>query len=169
MLRKWFGVVVLSACVSTPRVEPSKPSFIAGLRGEWQGVLEYKDYQQPDRRVTLPTLLAASGQGDDAVVLDFTFDDGPGKTVKSSEVLSLKGTQLQWGKTQYTVLEQTPSTLTVEAMGEDDNAPAVLHEVFTVSPQQLIILKTVKPLKDGAFSFRHEYRLQRVSAGAPGT
>lgn len=49
------------------------------LAGDWTGTLDYRDYSD-DTRETLPTLMQSDG-----AVLAWTFDDGPGKTVRSSE------------------------------------------------------------------------------------
>lgn len=49
------------------------------LAGKWTGTLDYRDYSA-DTREALPTTMQSDGQA-----LAWTFDDGPGKTVKSSE------------------------------------------------------------------------------------
>lgn len=61
------------------------------LAGDWTGTLDYRDYQD-DGRETLPTVLRSDGQS-----LAWTFDDGPGKTVRSAEnwVLDAKGETLR--------------------------------------------------------------------------
>ena len=49
------------------------------LAGNWTGTLDYRDYGD-DTRASLPTLLSVNG-----MVLAWTHDDGPGKTVRSAE------------------------------------------------------------------------------------
>lgn len=49
------------------------------LAGDWSGTLDYRDYGD-DTRQTLPTVMQSDGQA-----LAWTFDDGPGKTVRSAE------------------------------------------------------------------------------------
>ncbi|WDA40595.1 S41 family peptidase [Erythrobacter sp. BLCC-B19] len=49
------------------------------LAGDWSGTLDYRDYGN-DARQTLPTVMQSDGQA-----LAWTFDDGPGKTVRSAE------------------------------------------------------------------------------------
>jgi hypothetical protein len=56
----------------------------AAMAGNWAGVLEYRDYRS-NRRVVLPAKLVSDGQS-----LDWTFDDGPGKTVRADEAWSLQ-------------------------------------------------------------------------------
>ncbi|NCP12942.1 MAG: hypothetical protein GW858_02120 [Sphingomonadales bacterium] len=52
------------------------------LAGDWTGTLNYRDYRD-DTCETLPTLIQSDG-----AMLAWTFDDGPGKTVRSSEAWS---------------------------------------------------------------------------------
>lgn len=49
------------------------------LTGDWTGTLDYRDYTT-DTRETLPTVMHSDGQ-----LLAWTFDDGPGKIVRSTE------------------------------------------------------------------------------------
>lgn len=53
------------------------------LAGDWSGTLDYRDYRA-DTRETLPALMQSDGQS-----LAWTFDDGPAKTVRSTEVWAL--------------------------------------------------------------------------------
>lgn len=48
------------------------------LAGRWSGTLDYRDFGS-NERVTLPTLLESDGHR-----LSWTYDDGPGKTVRES-------------------------------------------------------------------------------------
>ncbi|MDE1149558.1 MAG: hypothetical protein PW843_23640 [Azospirillaceae bacterium] len=65
----------------------------AALAGTWTGTLDYRDYGT-DRRVILPTGLSVTGGRVPA--LTFTFDDGPGKTVRSRETWSLDVGRRVW-------------------------------------------------------------------------
>lgn len=126
---------------------------------------EYNDYQQPGRRVTLHTTLAAKRAGGQTL-LDFTFDDGPGKTVYSHDAIALEGKALRWGDVekpqQFRVLEQAATKIIAEVDGQDDDAPALIRETFTLEGDTLTILKMVQPT-GGTMVFRHEYRLKRVA------
>lgn len=51
----------------------------AALEGHWAGTLDYRNYAD-DGRVVLPVVMAAA-----AGALAWTYDDGPGKTVRSAE------------------------------------------------------------------------------------
>ncbi len=86
-----------------PAVDPM-PLYETWI-GSWLGALEYRDYQPPHKRVALPTTLQVTRAPDaPALILRFVYDDGPGKTVKSTERLTLDGAarRLTWadeGKT----------------------------------------------------------------------
>jgi hypothetical protein len=146
------------------------------LAGHWSGSLTYKDYRDPNRRITLPTLLDISFERDSAALrLVFTYDDGPGKTEYSYDRLAFDagGTIMTWDDTaaakpqafsvkEYRV-EPTAEViyLVAETEGEDDNKPATLRETITIARDSMRILKTVRP-RDGEFGFRHEYAFRRV-------
>ncbi|WP_188945575.1 S41 family peptidase, partial [Polymorphobacter multimanifer] len=49
------------------------------LAGRWTGTLDYRDYGN-DSRTTLPAMMASDGRS-----LDWTYDDGPGKIVRSAD------------------------------------------------------------------------------------
>ena len=141
--------------------------------GNWVGTLEYKDYRNPDLRVTLPTILDVSPLGA-GVKISFTYDDGPGKTVTGEDhfTLSADGKTLDWTG----VKEKTPEIFTVLSLrrdaatrtitlvgafeGDDNNKPATIHETLTIGPSELTILKEVRPT-GGEFSFRHLYRMKK--------
>eukprot|EP01034_Spumella_vulgaris_P015846 gene15846-20248_t len=89
--------------------------------GDWSGALEYRDYQPPHRRVSLPTKLSVTAVPAEptTLFLNFVYDDGPGKIVKSASRLSLDLTaqRLVWsseGKPStpadiYKLIESSPS------------------------------------------------------------
>ena len=149
-------------------------SIHSALVGHWLGTLEYKDYRDPSKRVTLPTVLdAAPGVGGGAA-LRFMYDDGPGKTVIGGDrfILSNDLASLDWTGVQQTspelfrvvslVRSDEAGTiqLIAEREGQDDDKPATLRETITLGATSLTILKEVRPT--GAdFSFRHVYHFAR--------
>ena len=146
----------------------------SAITGHWVGTLEYKDYRDPSKRVTLPTILDAAPGADAGADLRFTYDDGPGKTVTGGDrfVLAADAATLDWTG----VKEQSPDIfrvvsllrsddagtirLVVELEGQDDNKPATLRETITLGRTELTILKEVRPT-GAEFSFRHVYRFAR--------
>ncbi len=153
---------------------PSANMVHAALAGRWAGSLRYRDYQDSTRFVSLPTLLVGTTSGDSSrVQLDFEYDDGPGKTVRSSDTFALDAARkmLTWGETNgkrppsqfaVTSLRGGPLSLIVEMDGEDDNRRARIRESITVTGTALRVLKEVRFSPDGIWLFRHEYRLSRT-------
>jgi hypothetical protein len=153
---------------------PTAAEFHAALAGRWQGTLEYKDYQRPDRRVTLPTIIEATPLTSGGVALHIIYDDGPGKTVVDDDrfVLANDRATLAWSGVQaaeqavYAVRSFTRNaassafTLVAERDGMDDDAPATLRETIVLSATSIEILKEVRP-RGGQFGFRHVYRLRK--------
>lgn len=78
--------------------DPKPEEALYASQGEWRGALTYKDYSQPDKSVTLPTTLFVALSGPNELVLNFVFNDGPGKTVYSYEKMSFdfKAKQVSW-------------------------------------------------------------------------
>jgi len=155
---------------SEPRTE-----LYRALVGEWTGTLEYKDYSNPDRRVTLPTTLSVTWAADSSdLQMYFVYDDGPGKTVTSLDrfVADPALATVTWGGVtdslpqRYTVASRTADaatrgqTLVLEGMGEDDDAPALFRETLTLTPTSVTIRKETKPA-GGVLGFRHVYRFTR--------
>ena len=146
----------------------------SAIAGHWVGTLEYKDYRDPSKRVTLPTILDASAGTEGGAALHFSYDDGPGKTVTGDDrfVLSGDASTLDWTG----VKESSPEIfrvvslrggdgagtirLIVELEGQDDHKPATLRETITLGKTELTILKEVRPTGTD-FMFRHVYHFMR--------
>ena len=145
------------------------------LTGDWRGTLRYRDYQDSSRFVSLPTLLTGTTTVDSASVrLAFTYDDGPGKTVRSTDQFAFDEAMrmLTWGPADgkrapsafsvESVRRDSALTLVVETDGEDDNRPARLRETITVGRGSLRVLKEVRFGTSAPWLYRHEYRFSRV-------
>ena len=83
-----FFVLMLStqACAL---YDPTPSEFLSAVEGTWAGTLEYRDYQPPNRHVTLPTKLYVSLVAPNELSLHYVFDDGPKKIVHSYELLQV--------------------------------------------------------------------------------
>lgn len=181
MIRSLFPVAAMlllhtTATQLTGQSRPSPRALHGALGGTWTGTLRYRDYQDSTRFVSLPTTLQGTTAADSTGVrLDFTYDDGPGKTVRSSDSFSLDAAAraLVWGPadgkrppstflvTQFS--GSKPFTLVVERDGEDDDRKARIRETLSVDTGELRILKEVRFDANGLWVFRHEYRFRHGS------
>ena len=173
------AVVILLVTEAHPtrvgaQTSPSPRALHAALGGRWTGTLRYRDYRDSTRFVSLPTVVEGTTAADSASVrLDYIYDDGPGKTVRSSDIFSLNAemTELLWGSAEG---ERAPSTFSVQRIsgvgpltlvvamnGEDDNRQARIRETLIVDSSELRILKEVQCKADAPWVFRHEYVLRR--------
>lgn len=156
------------------QTSPSPKTLHAALGGKWTGTLRYRDYQDSTRFVSLPTVVEGKTAADSASVrLDFAYDDGPGKTVRSSDLFSLnaEASTLLWGPANgerapstfavQQISGRDPLTLVVEMNGADDDKKARIRETLTVDANELRILKEVQFKADAPWVFRHEYRFRR--------
>lgn len=166
------------ACVRPVRLTQAQPrdQLYASLIGRWQGTLEYKDYQDSTRRVTLPTLLHILPSPDeDGLELRYTYDDGPGKTVRSVDHLHFDRAMqnARWGGVTDSALQRfvvrsreggvngAPLRLVLEADGEDDDKPARIRETFEIVAGRVRLVQETQPT-GGVMGFRHAYTLTRA-------
>lgn len=135
------------------------------LIGAWSGTLEYKDYQDETRRVTLPTELTierTAGESE-ALLFSYVYDDGPGKTVTSTETFVYRDSSntLRWGDAMFQVHSVNEQHLIAQTEGSDNDRPATLQESITLDGDTLTIEKQVRDASSAEFTFRHRYLLQR--------
>ncbi|NOK33022.1 hypothetical protein HMI49_07415 [Corallococcus exercitus] len=147
---------------------PAIPSMASALAGSWSGTLDYRDFGN-DRRVVLPTLLTVTGEGEEAR-LAFTFDDGPGKTVRASQVLRIRadGGQLETGEGDATgsmrILERRGGsdprelTLVAEGSGHENGATVEVRTVLSRRGDVLSLARLTRRPGE-PFLLRHAYRL----------
>ena len=142
-----MGFVLPAHALYDPKSDPS----LAPAQGEWVGSLTYRDYQQPDRMVTLPTRLFAALGAPDTLVLHYVFDDGPGKTVYSYESIRFDFAKsvLTWTTgdvdrigTDYRIVsvdrQPTLTRVVFEGASKDDGRVRVMIEV---EAQRLMLKK----------------------------
>ncbi|MBV9773180.1 MAG: hypothetical protein JO040_04485, partial [Gemmatimonadetes bacterium] len=97
------ALLLAGSCLAAPlAAQLPADSLHAALTGRWRGSLTYRDYRDPTRRVTLPTLLGVTSAPAGGVRLVYTYDDGPGKTVYDTTVVFARtpvapGGSIRWG------------------------------------------------------------------------
>ena len=82
-------VALLVALTLTLTAQAANPRAFDVFAGNWSGNLEYKDYQNPTRRVKISVELVVKASDANAAIWDFKYDDF-GKTVISYETHSFK-------------------------------------------------------------------------------
>jgi Peptidase family S41 len=137
------------------------------LAGDWTGTLDYRDYSA-DTRETLPTMMQSDGK-----VLTWTFDDGPGKTVRTSEVWTFgasgQSLTMAAGKNapdQWRVVESRISTdgssLTIVLDGEsiENGREVFARKILTRDGNRLRITKQTRVAGE-PFLMRQSYELRQ--------
>lgn len=155
-----------------PRAAPDPTPILRSLSGRWGGTLQYRDFTS-DQKVTLPTTLDATlAEDGQSVRFAFTYDDGPGKTVRGGYTVSLDLAEEIFTKTDedgadnYRLLrgdgaqQDLKQSWALWGKGEENGAPVDVRETLTISPTQLTLLRETR-LKDEAFLFRHVYSFTR--------
>lgn len=148
-----------------------KVAALAGgaLAGDWTGTLDYRDFRK-DSRATLPTLLRSDGQ-----TLDWTFDDGPGKTVRSSErwsfdasdqVLTIRNAKAGSPPETWRVVEARGSedgmsvTIVLEGQGSENGRSVLARKILTRQGDRLRLTKMTRVAGE-PFLMRQSYELRR--------
>ena len=88
-------IATTSACLAitlcmtaTAAAQDTPHPLAAALVGSWSGTLEYRDFTT-DRRVTLPTTLVVASRAGNVLTFDYTYDEGKGRSVRSSYVVTI--------------------------------------------------------------------------------
>lgn len=165
-----------------PWTIPASP--LAPTVGLLRGELEYLDYTSR-QRTTIPSWLHTSPIGTTGAFRQRTiYDDGPGNTIYSSDVIKLRGTT--WTEGDTGPESETPGaphtlrvisrrrtadglTLVLRGAGMDDERPVEFQYTVTAGPSSFIRLKEFRPRGNARapFSYRHEYRYFRDSVPSP--
>ena len=152
-------------------------SPLAPTIGLMRGELEYRDYQNGER-VLLPTWLHTAPISTTGAFRQRTiYDDGPGNTIYSSDVVRFAGNR--WIEGDGTGEGETASTptafrivsrtvnganqrLVLLGNGMDDNKRVDFRYTVTVGDSVMTRLKEFR-LPGKAWEYRHEYRFRRVA------
>lgn len=137
------------------------------LTGAWTGTLDYRDYSD-DSRSALPTLMQSDGQA-----LAWTFDDGPGKTVRSSErwVFDAAGQMLAItsgtnARDQWRVVESRASadgasvTVVLDGVSNENGRTVIARKIMTRDGARLRITKMTRVAGE-PFLMRQSYDLHQ--------
>ncbi len=86
---KLATVLALTCVLAAQTSTPPRTQIYSALTGEWTGHLEYRDYQS-NERVILPTWLEVKSSPDgNSVTFNYTYDDGPTKTVTEKSAITI--------------------------------------------------------------------------------
>jgi hypothetical protein len=140
-------------------------ALAAALAGNWSGTLDYRDYGN-DGRVVLPTILDAKG-----LSLTWTFDDGPGKTVRSSErwTLSADGKSVTTasgdGRSSARIVQLDPIpagglTLVMEGSARENGRAVMSRTILTQEGDRLRLTEMTRAPGE-PFLMRHSYEMTR--------
>jgi hypothetical protein len=155
--------------VEAARSLPAPPvdataTLTAALAGSWTGTLDCRDYGN-DQRTSLPTLMNANG-----LSIAWTFDDGPGKTVRSAETWSFtpdgKSLVIKGGKSSETMAiaefrrgANGSVTLVADGSGEENGRKVMVREILTREGPVLRLTRMSRAAGQ-PFIMRHSYQLR---------
>ncbi|MCE4558094.1 hypothetical protein [Pelomonas cellulosilytica] len=150
--------------------DPKPSALLAWAPGAWRGTLTYRDYSNPDRKVTLPCRLSIALTAPEELALFYVFDDGPGKTVYSYERMAFDFAvnRLNWtsgiakpGTSQYAVTRATTDAEATQLQFERAADGHTEQYRFDIRQTTLSLGKTeVAPT--GEPTLRNAFELRRV-------
>jgi len=165
MIKKLTALMV-ACCLTLP--SHAAPDLAHALTGPWTGSLQYRDFSN-DKQVVLPTTVTFSGSNT-ALRGDYVYDDGPGKTVKSSEqwslapdgaTLSTDATGAPARVTSYRVGDGNDVTLEAEGQGIENKQPVAVRTRLERHGDALTITRLTQ-LPGQPWLVRHIYRFVKA-------
>lgn len=87
LVRLAFALACAAPLAGHALYDPAPLPALTAVEGAWQGTLQYRDYQPPHKRVTLPTRVTVAAASPSELALHYVFNDGPAKTVHSYDRL----------------------------------------------------------------------------------
>lgn len=169
------------AQTQTPTIPKTNSTHATSLNenmdGDWVGQLEYRDFKT-NERVLLPTWLTMTpGADGTSLTLGYTYDDGPGKTVREVSTLALSAasktatltSKRDHASETYTVagLEEfaklNRGTLVLTGPGKENDQPVDVRITITLRRNLFTLVKETKH-PDEDFKFRDGYTLTRKDA-----
>jgi len=139
---------------------------LQSFKGKWQGKLEYSDFKDYSKLVTLPTKLEISGAAD-SLVVQYEYSEPSGKTIKSREVWKIVsyGEQLRINNetSDISVVNRDQNSLTIIAysMGKDNDKSAMIEKTIKLSGSSFEIAKRVKYDSGGDYFVRNVYTFRK--------
>ena len=187
-MRRLIALALLTmpgAALAAEPVPPSLAELLAATAGDWQGELQYRDYQS-DKWEGLPVKVTVQAQGDGVtVVRTAAFDDGPKTgivyittvtqldpvTGRESYAAFRKNREPDSGAAQITLgsgpRDLTHWTITATETRKDGDSMAAVRETTTRNGSSLITLKEVDPVDDGVAGWLPRNRTVLDLAGRP--
>jgi hypothetical protein len=173
-----FGLAAQTPLAAAPPAQ-IQTALTQALTGDWTGILEYRDYSEPEtstKRVQLPTWLHIA-PSDGKLTWYFVYDDGPNKTVDETLHIALDVAAGTYAITNdhnrteiykvsgYTALSGGRGTLLILGPGTDNDKPVETRITLTVRRNLLQMIEENRPPTGTApFVFRHSYTFTRATA-----
>lgn len=152
---------VIVGCAGPAKLAPSDIDQLAGER--WKGTLTYLDYTS-NKPTTIPSSLSVTRVQAQPSAWEFAFgySDEPQADNRNTLVLSPDGRTFAG----ETVLERATLPgggvrIVTTEQGKDDNKPATLRYVYTITPTEFSITKFVKYAGSESEIERNTYRWKR--------
>ncbi len=168
------AVLILASAHAAAEGDTPPDAALAAVQGEWEGKLQYRDYSEPDKFVTLPTRLFVALGAPNELVLQFTYDDGPGKTVHSYDRMTFDSAakSVTWvshgddeGPRVHTITADSADGETRQVIFERQDGDHRAQYTLALSPRDFQLSK-IEIATDGGMTYRNRYDFVRPAQSA---
>lgn len=170
ILRILLLATALFLSSTTAALYDSKPmKRLEFMQGTWAGQLTYDDYSNPGKLVNIPTKMFAALASPNKIILHFSFDDGPEKTVYSydSILLNASAKTLSWfsgdkevEEIQYHIISNEYKNKNWAVVFEHNSGKTRQRYTLNLDRHKLIIRKDEFDERELP-TFRNEYNFTR--------
>lgn len=136
-------------------------ALVGLLVGQWDGTLQYLDYQDNTTRTTIRATLDVARAGE-ALRYQFSYVEPNGRAVAGDVTmvsLSAAGAAVRFNNEEWSVDSSNATTLRLSRRGTDNNRPARLERTYTRAGQTLRIRTDVYYEGSNVAVTRNEYAL----------
>lgn len=167
----FFLLVMLPFLAQAQRAKKDYTAELKKLAGYWTGKLQYTDYSDDKKQVTLKTNLSVVDAGD-SLIMKMVYYESATDSIVSSFGMYLTGDaeQLHFDGEVYNVLHviNNGNRLTFRTMPDDEeretmdnNKKAEIKRTFTIAANGFVIVKEVKYEGTKDFFVRNTYTFTR--------
>lgn len=144
-MNKLFITAILSLAFLSVNAFSNSQTFFQKIAGNWEGTLEYQDYQE-NKRVKLKTYLTVTPAGDGNSAEFLTVYDDFGRIIKDTETvkIDLAAKKYTAGKSEYAIDLITDGKLALLGSGQDGEKIEPSRTTITFDGNTLDFLKETR-------------------------
>lgn len=163
-MNKLFTAAILVLAILSAEAFAQNKTYFQRIAGDWEGTLEYLDYQE-NKRVKLKTCLTVTPASDGNSAEILTIYDDFGRIIKNVETVKIDAAAKKYvsGKFEYAVDSIGDGKIVLLGKGQDGEKVEPIRQTITFDENSLVFLKETRT----PWQFRNQTILKRVNSNAP--